>query len=416
MSMMRIARAANCVSRSRLKVTSCFISHHSLKKAYKVSQVQFKSSIKIPRPIKSQRCDFHTSERRNIPPVLALVIRPIIRIAALLFGRRFKKWYASRTPEEKEEFLEWFRSRRKYFLGGIGLYFFSLFLYYISHLEYDPLTKRSQFIMLNKEQREQLAKITFETHLKDFESILLPKTHPTYSRLLRVTAKLINANRDLPSFKDKRWTLTVVDSPKKNAYVLPGGNIFVFLGVLQMVENDDQLAIVLAHEMAHAVLNHSYEQVSRGVITELILALPIAITWAIFPDLLAGFLLLLGQSIIDVFHTLPYSRALETEADTVGLLIAAKACTDIREAVVFWGTMRTLTDLKIEPNQVPWLSTHPDHGDREKRLNSLLAEALQYRHKIGCPMLSDVDPRKSFYQRTQQEQVARLKQRGVIPS
>lgn len=60
-----------------------------------------------------------------------------------------------------------------------------------------------------------------QQHLQEFKSILLPKTHPTYSKLLRVTAKLINANRDLPNFKNKKWTLTVIDSPSKNAYVLP---------------------------------------------------------------------------------------------------------------------------------------------------------------------------------------------------
>lgn len=277
------------------------------------------------------------------------------------------------------------------------------------------MTRRSQFIMLNRQQQEKLAKLTFDTHLQEFRTALLPKTHPSYTKLLRVTAKLINANRDLPNFKDRKWTLTVVDSPLKNAYVLPGGNIFVFLGTLQMVENDDQLAIVLAHEMAHAVLNHSYEQVSRGIIVELMLALPIAMIWAIFPDLLAGFLLLVGQSIVDVFHTLPYTRALENEADTIGLLLAAKACVDIREAVVFWATMRTLTDLNIEPSQIPWLSTHPDHGDREKRINDLLTEAIQYRIHAGCPPLSAADPRKAFYQRSLDEQMANLKQRGIIP-
>ncbi|XP_008210236.1 metalloendopeptidase OMA1, mitochondrial-like [Nasonia vitripennis] len=414
MSIARIARVTNCLANSRFKIASCAISCQSYTRVRKLSQVQYKSQVQVLQLIKAQKCNFHTSERRDIHPVLAVIIRPVIRIAALIFGRKFKKWYASRTPEEREEFLKWFRAKRKYFLGFISLYFFSLFLYYLAHLEYDPITKRSQFIMLNEKQQEKLAKLTFETHLQEFQSILLPKTHPTYSKLLRVTAKLINANRDMPNFKNKKWTLTVVDSPLKNAYVLPGGNIFVFMGTLQMVENDDQLAIVLAHEMAHAVLKHSYEQVSRGIIIELMLALPIAATWAVFPDLLAGFLLLLGQSIVDVFHTLPYSRALETEADTIGLLIAAKACIDIREAVVFWGTMRTLTDLEIEPNQIPWLSTHPDHGDREKRINDLLTQALQFRSKAGCPALSNVDPRILFYQRSREQQLQRLKQRGVI--
>ncbi|XP_058792413.1 metalloendopeptidase OMA1, mitochondrial-like isoform X2 [Phymastichus coffea] len=414
MSIVKISNIAKRIATSKFRIKSCAISYRSFTKVHNIHQVQLKTQVKVLHYFEKQRCSFHTTQRRDIPPFLALVVRPLIRIAALLFGRKFKKWYASKSPEEKEEFLKWLRAKRKYIFSGLGLYFVCLFLYYATHLEYDNLTGRFQFILLNEQQKEKLSKLTFDTHLQEFQSILLPKTHPIYSKLLRITAKLINANRDLPNFKNKKWTLTVIDSPLKNAYVLPGGNIFVFLGTLQMVENEDQLAVVLAHEMAHAVLNHSYEQVSRGIIIELLLALPIAAIWAIFPDLLAGFLLLLGQSIVDVFHTLPYSRALETEADTVGLLIAAKACVDVREAVVFWGTMRTLTDLKVEPNQIPWLSTHPDHGDREKRIDRILEEVLSFRSKAGCPALSGVDPRKLFYRRSLEEHAARLKQRGII--
>ena len=66
------------------------------------------------------------------------------------------------------------------------------------------------------------------------------------------------------------------------------------------------------------------EQVSRGVILDIILALPIALLWAFFPDIVAALIQLFGQSIINIFHNLPYSRALESEADDVGLILAAK--------------------------------------------------------------------------------------------
>ena len=66
------------------------------------------------------------------------------------------------------------------------------------------------------------------------------------------------------------------------------------------------------------------EQVSRGVILDIILALPIALLWAFFPDMLAAIFQIMGQSIINIFHNLPYSRALESEADDVGLILAAK--------------------------------------------------------------------------------------------
>lgn len=128
MSIARITRVANCLANSRFKIASCAISRQSYTRVRKLSQVQFKSQVQVLRLIKTQKCNFHTSERRDIPPILAVIFRPLIRIAALLFGRKFKKWYASKTPEEREEFLKWFRAKRKYFLGKHAILFMHIHL------------------------------------------------------------------------------------------------------------------------------------------------------------------------------------------------------------------------------------------------------------------------------------------------
>lgn len=126
------------------------------------------------------------------------------------------------------------------------------------HLETDPLTKRSRFIIFNKEQEKQLGKMVlevvsvndtiFKKYIKDdlegvvFENIflkfilhdiilfqhleahkkdLVPKTHPAYKRLLRAIEKILTANKDLKSIRDTHWTLTVIDTPLSNSYILP---------------------------------------------------------------------------------------------------------------------------------------------------------------------------------------------------
>lgn len=123
------------------------------------------------------------------------------------------------------------------------------------------------------------------------------------------------------------------------------------------------------------------------MILDILLALPVALVWALFPDLLAFVSQALGINIVDILLTLPYSRKLENEADSVGLKLAARACYDVREAVVFWGLMRTLTELNVEPKDIPWLSTHPNHEDREKNLSAEMEGAIDLRKQSGVSTL-----------------------------
>lgn len=337
----------------------------------------------------------------------------MIRVTAFLFGRRVKKWLKNKSPDEKKKFFERLKEKKNYIFGILGLYFSSILLYYITHLENNPLIKRSQFIMFSEEQRKQFSDFVHKYTLQVEEaskSNILPKTHPIYTNILRATASIINANKDLPCFQNKKWTLTVIDSPTTNAFVLPGGNIFVYTGLLRTLENYDQLAVILSHEIAHSVLNHPLENISRDTLINFLLAVPIALIWAIFPDLLAAILHLLGDDFINIFISLPYNRDLESEADFVGLLIASRACIDAREAVVLWGNMRILEKQEniIDSEKISWLSTHPSTGDREKKLNELLPEALKCRDEAGCPRLTSSDPREFFYRLSPQQATARL--------
>ncbi|XP_039307730.1 metalloendopeptidase OMA1, mitochondrial isoform X5 [Solenopsis invicta] len=304
---------------------TCSIRSHYHAWPYKRFFIQNKNDYIKLQNLKLQKCYFYTTKNLHIPPLVALVLRPVLRISALLMGRGVKRWWARKSNKEKEDYKQWFRDRRNVFLGCFGVYGLILAIYYVTHLETDPLTQRSRFLIFNQEQEKKLGKMVLEA----------------------------------------------------------GGNIFVSLDILKIIENDDQLGIVLAHEMAHSLLLHSLEALSGQLLWDFLVAIPILLVWALFPDLSAAIIHIIGERIVNIIYNLPFSRVLENEADEVGLKLAAKACIDIREAVVFWATMRTLTEMHTLPPELPWISTHPAHGDREKKLNDAMTKTLELRKESG---------------------------------
>ncbi|EFN76847.1 Metalloendopeptidase OMA1, mitochondrial [Harpegnathos saltator] len=275
--------------------------------------------------LKLQKCDFRTTQCLYVPPFMVYILRPVIYIGGALMGRHIKKWWARKSKEEKEKYRRWYRERRNVFLGGFGLYGLTLFIYYITHLKTDPLTQRSRCIIFNKKQERDLGNILYE-----FD-----------------------------------------------------GKIFISLDMLKYVENDDQLGFVLAHEMAHSLLSHIIELLTDQFFLDFLIVVPTLLVWVVFPDMAAAIVQLLINQIMRIMYELPYSRLLEKEADEVAMKLAAKACIDVREAVVFLATLRKLTEMNFLSPQTPWISSHPSHDDREKNMNDVVTKVLETREHSG---------------------------------
>ena len=216
----------------------------------------------------------------------------------------------------------------------------------------------------------------------------------------------------------------MVDEPKiQNAFVLPNGQIFVFSGILQMCENDDQIGNILAHEMAHCVLGHGAELLSHGQLLDMLFLSVIVMIWTLFPtDITAAIAHFFMSKVTDLTIDLPYSRTLETEADLVGLQLAAKACFDVREAVAFWQSMglnekvnmqRSGLDVPL-PDHIDYLSTHPRHETRAEYLNSLIPDAIKLREECRCWRLPRKDPRDRVQKLVQQFELASDPRRNVV--
>ena len=171
-----------------------------------------------------------------------------------------------------------------------------------------------------------------------------------------------------------QWEYILIDNDKiKNAWCLPGGKIAVYTGILEVTKNKHGLAVVMGHEIAHAVAKHSIERASRSLI------LNIGTTAA---DILSGGAISRTQRAtgIDVAGMLrtfgidnPFGRKQETEADYLGLIFTSLSGYDIREAVKVWERMKEAHKGQEPPE---WMSTHPSSTKRIQSLRNWIPEII----------------------------------------
>ena len=178
------------------------------------------------------------------------------------------------------------------------------------------------------------------------------------------------------------FRVRVVDAPETpNALALPGGDVFVFSGLLSVADTDARLAAVLAHEMAHALARHAAEQLSARRFWSLLVS---AARGLVFPDVPA----LPAHAAAELLVHLPYSRACEAEADALGLRLMAAACYPPEAALELWAAMARFEEQRGGPGvagRLPaFLSTHPPHGERARRITELLPAARAVFEASGC--------------------------------
>ena len=326
-----------------------------------------------------QNKHFHRSSVNSAAPIIApLLVKlttPLSRVVFLLLGRRFRKWWKSLPHEKKHKYVNTLIKNRNRAMGTLGMILGVSFSYYVYHLENTPFTGRKRFMILNNEQLEKVADVQWRNISRDLSEFRLPVDHPAHMRVYRVATQILNANIS-KEVKELKWGINVINNDEVNAFVLANGQIYVFTGMLAIAANDGELAGVLGHEMAHAILGHSADHLSHAGFVNLCSTAILATIWAILPsDVLAFAASLIQSSIEDLIITLPYSRKLEKEADEVGLKLAARACFDVREVPKFWERMHSIDKHSIVQKN-DWLSTHPSHENRVGWLTEWLPDAL----------------------------------------
>ncbi len=172
--------------------------------------------------------------------------------------------------------------------------------------------------------------------------------------------------------QDFNWQVTVLNSPQANAFALPGGKMAVYTGLVPVAQNGDGMAVVMGHEIAHALMRHGAQRMSRGKLEQM--AAMGASAGGIDPGIQQAVFSAYG-----VTSQLPYARGHESSADEVGLLLMAAACFNPDEAVPLWERMAANAGGSSGPE---FASTHPSAESRIEHLRSLLPKAHEYRQRF----------------------------------
>jgi predicted Zn-dependent protease len=174
--------------------------------------------------------------------------------------------------------------------------------------------------------------------------------------------------------RDYQWDFNLVESEDVNAWCMPGGKVVVYTGILPITKDEPGLAVVMGHEIAHAIAEHGSERMSEGLIAELGgMALSKALEEK--PEKTQQLWLTAFGLGAQVGVLLPYSRLQESEADHLGLIFMAMAGYDPNTAVGFWERMANMKGGQAPPE---FLSTHPSDETRIKKIKALIPEAMQY--------------------------------------
>ena len=241
--------------------------------------------------------------------------------------------------------------------------------YYFSHQEEVPLTGRKQLVDLSREQEAALGLESYRQILGQSQIV----AGGAEVDAIREIGRRLAAVADDPGFE---WEFNLIASDQANAFALPGGKVAVYSGLLPIAENADGLAVVMGHEIAHAIARHGAERIAHEKLAQLgSLAIGTAVSDM---DVQTQRMVMGALGVGTQFGVLlPFSRSHESEADYMGLIYAARACFDPREAPRLWERMAQAAGGGAAPAE--FMSTHPGHETRIQNLNQWMPEALRVR-------------------------------------
>jgi predicted Zn-dependent protease len=241
-----------------------------------------------------------------------------------------------------------------------------------------PLTERRSLHLVSD---SELLSLSVDQYTKTLNESKLSNDPQKVQMVKRVGEKIGQATADLlkekgleSEIQNYHWEFNLIDDPKVvNAWCMPGGKVAVYTGILPVAGGETGLAVVMGHEIAHALAKHGNERMSQGLLAQLG-GVGLSMALGTNPGLTQDIFMQAYGVAAQVGVLLPYSRLQESEADHIGLVLMAKAGYDPREAIPFWERMN-----KEGGSRPPeFLSTHPAPESRIDNIKTLIPEAMRY--------------------------------------
>ena len=243
-----------------------------------------------------------------------------------------------------------------------------------------PITGREQLSIIPASQMMSMSYQQYDQFLKenkpssDRKKTAMIKSVGT--KIQKAVEQYFKQKKLSEHLKGYDWEFNLVDNKEANAWCMPGGKVVFYSGILPICENETGVAVVMGHEIAHAIAEHGGERMSQGLITQLG-GMGLAIAIENEPEETKALWMTAFGVGTQLGVMLPFSRLHESEADHLGLIFMAMAGYDPHESIEFWKRMSA----NKSGTQPEFLSTHPSDETRIKDLQSLLPDALKYYKK-----------------------------------
>lgn len=240
-----------------------------------------------------------------------------------------------------------------------------------------PLTGRRQFSLIPESTLGQMSTSEYKDFLSKNKVVSDGQDAQTVKTvgndIARAVETYLRQNKAADRVSDFKWEFNLIESKDVNAWCMPGGKVAVYTGIMPVAKDATGLAVVMGHEIAHAVAQHGNERMTQGLLQQVgAMGLDLALqnksaqTKELFSTAFG-----MGTQI---GLTLPFSRKQETEADKLGLIFMAMAGYNPQEAISFWERMSKAGG--AQPPQI--LSTHPSNATRIADLKKFMPQALKY--------------------------------------
>ncbi len=283
------------------------------------------------------------------------------------------------------------------------IYTLALTLFFLVGCATAPITGRRQFMLISESTEISQGEEAYRAILR--QSVI--SHNPEATRIVRKVGEKIARVANKPNYQ---WEFTVIDDPEMaNAFAVPGGKVAVYTGIFPAAQDEAGLAVVMGHEVAHALARHGAERMSQNMVVQLG-GVGLGMALGGNPQVMQAYGIGTSVGLI-----LPFGRSQELEADRIGLRLMAEAGYDPRVSLKLWERMEKESVAQGKGAPPNYLSTHPGYEKRTQQLRAWIPEAMRYYRPLNqtvelLPSLKTLDSPKARAERELMKRIQAVNQ------